>query len=1101
MRTAPLAPDWTLDQGQAEQLSFAALTAFTSIVAPREAVQAEVRSLGVRVTELYDERDLHASAAEFDKALHAMSKVRAEEARALVATWPAVQRFVREFDAATDRKQALRDWTVKPPSWMQETPASGLLWMADLAEENGMSKEAAVLIGTALDEGASPAAFWQLRQDLLKVPEDAAMQRDALRAHIDSHVIARAITTFLDGDPGAALTLLEDFNPGPQERRHAEFVRCQILSASGRIEDAFQLAHVELVDGAPGSAQFVADRLLALGSERTSASHFSLLRRGLELALKVRDEVREWGSRGSSATLTAIQACELLGDVERGLRLASRAPEGEATESEAKDPKIEAKRVTLAARVLSVEQGRLVVEDSRASCARSEAEAILAERSGDRAKAKVHWQQASEQAADPEDIFRIAFHLASHGIVATNISKVENARPELIEEIKLLAQLSTGEPGAMEALRGSASNSRQLVFGLLEHLQSVGDLTVAGKIAADAGERWADPDLWFAATELFHTANEHERAVEAARSAQRSSRADWPRHPRLRQYLLSSLSQLGRWSEAAEEAADLVAEAPSDVGGRWALVTCQVHLGREDEAWRAFAEIGERLTPRDAHEMTVRIHLWRTVEKSHESLPEILDLAERWSDDRSVKLALVGALLFFNGDVPEPLSDRVGDRVRAIMAEYPDVFIPQQFDEDDPLASVQRLVDQLPDMSGLDQRAAGGEAPFGLAPALYHRRLLHTLVSRSTPLFANDADRFEDEVSAARASRRLDGSIDSTAVVSLAYLDEALATRAIGYLGRVVAPLRQRVDANASLDELSSLSTMTVGRAPNGGPSIHRITDEEAADRRDRAARCVALYRALHVVERTGESSIPDLGELLNDFVWAESLDLAVAAPGTALWCDDFRIRQFGSALGVKSFSTSALLEAMRRDGVLAEELAAHAQAVLVTRGLVGGRFDAALAVDAAGLDGWRASGVAAFVAYGPREDDAKPLIDFVATAMKNNLEAPDVVRGWAHSMTLWLVRIGGEENAEANLVMFLRALLQQAWLTGAVFPFIMDGVRDVTDERGLADPLEGALRAHFKTLTLLLEHPMASAVVRGLVQYGTADDRSAATRAILVGG
>lgn len=1098
---AGLAPAWALSAEQARQLAFGMLTAFTSVISPNEVTQAEVRSQGARLEALYDERDVSAGAAEFDAALNAISRVRAHDARALGEIWPAVRRFVRELSASSDRAQLLTDWVASPPSWMGDTPAPALLWMAGVAEDLGCSTDAFVLIDRALDQGASPAAFWRLRRDMQVVPEDAAQQREALRPHLDTHPIARSITFFLDGDPDAALAELDAFQPSPVEQRYVDFLRCQVLLASGQLETALGIAEAELGVGFTGPAQFVADRLLALGSERTSTIHFAHLSRSLELALRVRDEARAWGGRSSAAALTAVQACELIGDLERALRLTRVAPDGEATIQEAAAPRIEEHRLTMAARVLSRVDAQSVIQGAGASAARVEAEALLAERDGDRTRAATLWQQASDMATEPQDIFRIAFHLAGHGTVAANVHQVDGADPELIADVELLAQLNSGVPGAVETLRGSVHRSRQLVYGLLDHLRSAGDMSLAGKVAAEAGERWADPELWFAAAELSHEAGDYEETVTAANNAQRVARADWPRRRHTRQLLMTALTEIGRWSQAAEVAADLLAETPNEPGARWALVTCQVRLGRDREAWSTFSDFPAGLVPRNPHEMTVRIHLWRNVENSSQSLQEILDLADNWPENRSVKLALVGALLFFTGEVPESLVERVGERVRSIIEEYPDVFIQQTFDQDDVEGFVQRMVDMLPDTSTIDENILNGGVPFGLAAAIHHRRLMEVLAARTGPLFANDARRFDDEVVTARGSRSSDVAIDSTAMMTLTYLDEATATLAAGYVGRLRAPLRQRIDAVASLDSLSSLSTVTVGRAPSGGPAVHQITEDEAVARRERVARTVDLYDSVRIVERTWESTIPEIGDSLDDFVWAEALDVAARFHGTVLWCDDFRVRQFATYLGVASVSTSALIEAMRLDRVLPADIADFSQSVLVSRGLVGGRFNAQHAVGAAELDGWRAAGSASYVAFGPQVSDAAAHIQFVATAMSRNIGTPDAIQQWAHSMAMWLVRAGGEENAQANLVMFLRAILLEPWVTAAEFPYVIAGIRDVTGDRELPDPLEAALRAHFQRLTLTLDHPMASAIVRGLVQYSSADDRTVATQAVMTRG
>lgn len=1102
LRIAQLGKHWapTVEQSQ-RFLVEVLLAAYTRSLPSNVATEVQVRGALAELKSYIETHETRASSTEFEAALRSMPLPTADSARALEHTWPAVKRFAREFAAASDRRQALRDWVADRPTWMVGAPAPAVLWVAGLAEDLGLRSEAAGLISEALNDGASPAIYWRVRSGLFAAQETVEEQRSALLPYVELHPAARAIVSFLEGEAKSALEMLAQWEPSsPSERAFHSYLSCQLHVATEDYDSAVQIARADLRIGYARPAQYLAERLLVRGNPRTSAWHFQQLETSLSLAIAVRDSLRTWGGPSGNAVVAAMKAAEVLGQSDRAWSLSQVEPRGEATLEEANKKDVKERALLLAAELRPLEEATQLLDSAPDSLARVQGRALLAERHDDATNAVQCWREAIARAVDPEDILGIGYQLARHGIWAAELEQIKDTLPAEVEELRLLASLNAGTPGELEALRGAARQSRPITFGLVSYLQRSEEYRQAALVAADGGERWGDADLWLVAAREYLRTDQPEPAADAARRALQVRIAGWSNEQTAHLVLIEALSLAGRWSEAADAAAIAMSWSPNSAAACWALVTCQIHLGRIRDAWETYTTIGGRPDPRNVREAAMRIGLWREFEVSEESLRVLFELADRWPESREVKLATAFALLFFPGNLSETGRETVRTRLGALMAELPDVFRLQEFDIEDPVGSLDRMVTDLPDTSEVDRQIGEGSLPFGMAASIHHRGLAEVLVCRTTPLFANDSTRLEEEVSVARGVRTTEIVVDVTAVVALTYLDESLATQLMGYPGAVSAPLRQCLDVAEAVESLGHLSTMSVGRSAGGTAVIHRISDEEATTRHRQALEVQSRFDSMRCIERTWSPRVPELGKDRDDFLWAESLDLAFSNPPQALWCDDLRVRQLGIEFGIPVFSTSALIEAMRRDGVVSDDVATHMQAVLITNGLVGGAFNRSLAETAAELEGWRPGGVATYLAWSPPAEQPESRVRFAFEALRHNVDDPSALQDWSSAVAFWLVRVGGEENAEGNLVVLLRMMFSQQWLTADALPFVLAGIRAISSSRELPDPLENALRLHYQALASVIEPRLASDLLSGLFRSAASDDRSLATRIILTG-
>jgi hypothetical protein len=1095
---APLAPGWQVDAPTAKDLVAVLLGAVTRALPPNQAIEAQVRTATALVQETVREERAAYGDVGFELSLRVVPPLSAETARELSTSWPDVRRLTSELAASGDRKQLIRDWVGNRPNWLQDAPAPALIWMSALAEAHGLLGEAVTLIDEALTAGASPAAYWRLRRAFLQIAKDAAVQKATLTALTAHHPLREALHSFLDEDPGKAIVLLEAWRPAnPYERHFQQFLLAQFQAAAGNLDEALKVARSELDAGHTAASQFVADRLLAQAIDRTSANHFAQLASAFDLAIATRNANRDWSGPSVAAVETAIRAAEALGDGQRAWALTQIS--GEATETESSHPSVRDRAVLIAAETQPIAAAGELVRAAPDSLRRAQALALLAEREDDAEKAQECWLAAMEKASEPEDLLRIGFQLARHGTRSPRLDELRKRHPREVEELQLVADLNSGATGALERIRGGARRNRHLTFGLITYLQNRNDLDQAAQAAEDGASRWADAELWLTAARLWDGAQEYARAESAARNAIREARAEWDEALQAHLLLITSLSAQNKWSEATDAAATAMVRYPRNASAVWGLVLCQVQLGKLEDAWKTYAVFGGRPAARNPREVCVLIRLLQKFDPTEQSLDVILTSQRAWADYEDVKVVTAHALMFFPaGELSENADRKLKERVAELVSDLPHVFVPKTFDEDDPRASLNAMVADLPDTSELERQVSDGTLPFGMAASLAHRSFVETLAIRQGPLHAHNATTFAYEIAAAASARTAAVVIDGSAVMTLSYFEDDIAEQMLGFAASISAPLAHLIDANRARESLAGLSTMTVSRNPDGTARVSSISDEEAQARFDRAGKAAMRLDEIRCVERTWPARIPELGDHLDSFTWLESLDLALDESPQALWCDDARVRQLARGLAVSSFSTSGLIEAMRRERLFENDVAAHLQAVLIQRQLVGGAFDPQLAVTAANLDGWAPRGVAAHLAWAPLDATPEVLIPFAFVAIKHNLQDPEAIQGWTEAIAHWLVRTGGEHGAEKNLVILLRGALLEDWLTPATLPFVLAGIRTITELHSLEDPFEPAITLHYDQLTSLVEPRIASAALRALVSLSPDRDRTAALRIVL---
>ncbi|TDZ78257.1 hypothetical protein DE4585_04094 [Mycobacteroides salmoniphilum] len=1078
------------------------LYCYTRMLSTNQVVELQSSFTAERIGMRLEERDAsrYVGDTTFEQSLQRLSPHRAEEARELASIWPGITQFVHEFVHAADRVSALESWHASPPSWFQSRPSDAIAWFARIANDYGLREIAVATFDDAIRAGATPLAYWRTRQTLTG-SEDVAELAKSLAPYAREDPVARAIVVADADGPGAAAADLREWEPQSAADQALKQSLLSQLVAPQDLNEAVAVSGDGFVHHRSASCGCLNSQyLIHRGSPRRTALEYADLERALEAALKARDAIRLWDGPASRAVELAIIAARLLGRTRLAWTLARTPPDGAATPGEAESEGVRREAATMAAQTNMPELARELAAEADLAT-KYEVEGLIALFSEDKDKSLVNFQSAVGCASTEEDLERLALQVALHGVRSPRLVELHAARRDTVEEIELIADACGGSAAALSILRTRSRSSRVAARALIGLLIEREDTRGAALLAEQAGANWSDPEFDLLAAEMYLGIDEFDSAIRCADEALRVANSSWENALRAHNVKIQAHTIRWQWAPAAKIAMDVLAADPGNTSAVWVLVLCQHQMGQPEQAWKTYTEVGRGLPPRNEHEACIRVDLWRRFERDPAAVQVLTAVLGQFPDSRQVKTEVAKALILLplSGEDALETVENVRSVIAPLLEELRDVFVQKEIDQDDPIGSLDAIVSDLPDTSEQDQQVERGRLPLGMAATMHRRSLTEVLACRShAPVFSGDSELFESEVNAAADAMNARVIVDTTALYALSMLDETSADQLLGCFLQAEVVRAQLIDAIQGVDSLANLSTLRVGRASDGSAVPVVISSEEAETRYIRAQQIRAQFDKIAINDSFEIRNFPELRAPGAHFAWLAATDCSITER-CALWCDDRATRRLASARGVSTFSTHALLRSLRQSGAISGELAFAHEALLIARYFVGLGFRDDWLQRAAEIDGWRAAGAASFVAHcGPTTDPA-PVLDFVMRGVRRNLEEPESLRGWVAIASYWLVDVAGTKDAaQANLVIFLGALLGEPWLESSNLPFVLQGVRDGIGETGVGDPLWGAFEKHYRLLAEQAGWAPAAQRIRDLVALADRDDRVVATAVVL---
>jgi len=546
--------------------------------------------------------------------------------------------------------------------------------------------------------------------------------------------------------------------------------------------------------------------------------------------------------------------------------------------------------------------------------------------------------------------------LVHRSIVQTSIRDLalalSTAWRDLDAALPLLRTLSRQDPSAAEQL--------------VTRLSSAGRTDEAVAACDDAYHSLRQSRLLYLRAEVLLDAERWNDAESAARHAVSEPTATGWQRGRLLTFLGGRAADQANWVEAERHfAAAVRAFTTPRATDVWRLINSQLHQGHHDRA----AGTVLRYTP---EVVTVEhARLWfasmSTVPWEEDVASQALTLALRFSDDAQLSAALLVHIIQAsraddaNDDEPSVQGSVEGlrqsrnggwpgtaevvptdvdprpvvpallhrDALAALNAhvhQHGDVGGVQRLE-----GSVDELVDKVRDLfqarnhQGLREvlnMVRAGRAPLGVVASALGKSYALALIQRAAGVqvaAAADEGEHDLDLEAAGEALGLQVVVDASSLLLSSRLATAATLR--GRFASLILPVPARKDIlRASIEVLGqAASTRTLGWDDGEGKLV--FYEMTARDRAILSERANSMERAAQstISESVSDLTIfPDL-DLLADGPWLGPVQVAMDR-GVALWSDDVVVRQLARSIGVPSFGTPALTEALQSRAIDALE-------------------------------------------------------------------------------------------------------------------------------------------------------------------------------------
>lgn len=1008
----------------------------------------------------------------FAEDLRRLQAWRAEEADALAGEWPPIQNLVHALVLSHDRASTLDAWRTATPPELEKAPGAAWCWLGLFADDHGRRESAVAFVRRGIDMGVADVDYWLARLALMS--DDVHAQpatADEQDAQVPSnHPLSEAIRALRSERWDAAERSLSDWESASRnDAALKSLLRAQAAQGQDEHDRAISILHdtCAQLPEASGVRLILAELLLSRGYRGRTVSRQADYVRALELALQARDTRRQWGGDSSAAVVVAIKASVLSGDTNRTWELTQHGDAGDATVSEASDPRIRQEAAVLAAMTGRVAEATNLLAGLRDPYTEEFVAGHLAAYAEHDAEAEAHWLSAWELAPDSRAQLQIARSLAPLGGALPNIDPLSSEFEEHVAEIRAIHDVMASTPGQrLTKLRAHAHEFEQIAVLLGQELSSLGELAEAAIVLTDAAERWDHPLLMKMSADRYAHAGDYGAAVEACRRAYTMAGSEWPGELETRAIEFRALDALGRDGEQLEVARRMTALAPDNDDARWALVNCLGRRGEPTAAFGALTRNGRPIRPRTADEAKNWIRLLSEADDSPHFLPRALDELNEWRDNEDVAGVFLTVLMFGRPVASDDENGSHVSRLRELTREYVDrfpesrVFREVTFDPDDPLQGIAELLQGPPDpvLEELHQKITTAQLPIGLASEISGRSYAEIVINRASGLvFSNPAG-----TTRSTAHERLDDAgsgavvLDTTAAVSLGALPAAIRDTLMARFARIETTAAAFRDARLAQQSLALRSTAGVAWEPGQErPHVYEVSIELAEAR---AARATDLVETLTRTHRR-EWRVTKFEQLEMDGAWLSAVDFAITHE-LPFWCDDLVLASIARQLGCQSFSTVDFVTASEESGVLTLDESLTAKASLVRDFHVALEFDPAVFDLAASMDDWDAGGAATTLTLPDTWMGREPVLEFFHRGTEQNAERSEAaLSGWITAAAVGFGRLETTPEARGhNLALLLGSIIGRPWMTPARLPTVVRAVRVATRHLAANDPLHDAL-------------------------------------------
>lgn len=1052
----------------------------------------------------------------FDQDLTVLHPWRSAEARGLQESWRPLAGLVHLLVSSGTRAETLRQWADQTPEDLVPAPADVWCWFGVLAADYGAWDAANSYFQRGIEKGAAPSNYWWARSALNSANRGAPEEtiREIANRSQPPHPLATAQLLLLDEQYIECSEVLRDWEPdGPNDRAIKAILLAKCLFGQEDMNGAIavSLDAAKMDPDSSGVMLVASEALLSRGHYGSSDHPLADFAHARELAIRVRDSRRKWSGDSVVAILTAIKASVLSTDLDRAWRLTQAPPDGEATDSERKDPRLRREAAILAAMMGNFDTAQSLAAEFRDPYTTATVNAWMALDANDLQGAQDEWINAWNSAPGNFAKLATAATLAPLGLKMPDLTEIESDHPESVRRIRTIHEVMAGAEDKLSMLRARAPESEQLTVLLAQLLVGQDDHEGAARVLEEGANRFTAPLLMrMSATRYFH-AGLYRDAVRACESALTLAGREWAGELETLMVQFEALEAQDLQTESLAIARRMVGLAPDNLDIRWALVHCLVRRGELADAWAALNYNGEPVQPRGVYDAQNWIALLALYDKSPLFVNRALAVMRGWTDN--IELSGIFLAQIYSGlnrnDVQVHDSDLKA--LHAATAEYtakhPDSTTFRAISvgtTGDPLEAIsQELRDNANDekLRDLLRKVERAELPLGIVSSVLPRSYTETAIKRASGfVYSHDLASESRVADSVLESLGRPVVLDSTAAVALALLDSTLANLTIGSFSSVLSTDQAYRDALAARDVLEMKSTLSVGwndRLQRAVP--YTITDDEAERLASHAAHVVEILTRCN---RRGWPGLKVFPKLDADAGWLNAIDYAVSSK-IGFWCDDAVLRQLAISQGGATFGTVDILRTLSERGIIAPEILEVAEATLIANYHVDLGFDPDVFRLAAQYDGWRAGGAAAALSRAQTWSEPEGTLQFLYEALAANAAAsPIEVQSWTRSAAGGVLKLahGDIDAMTLNLRVLLGRLVNQPWMGPDVLPYVVAAIRAAKEQEGAAadDPLNAVFSGMFANLAKAHGPSIASQILLVTARQLEPADRDTIARVIL---
>ena len=823
-------------------------------------------------------------------------------------------------DPALRQPPALSRLAEQPPGWLQQAGYGAWEVISDFVEAHSLSsldaiRQKAIEAGSPRSgmhlirraEALADAGDTQGAADVMAQVPSGYPLLDTARAHIgfDATGVINAVLSeglHRHDDPELALYSVARLAVAHWRLNRPDLARSVLREANARFPGRAWLLFHE------ANAILSAVDQIGLG---TAGSH-DLLSEAAELAVEARDLFRTWEGPSHLAVAAAMQARTAMEDAEQAAVLGSAPPEGEATDSETASAEVQRK---LAHALLML--GRYEAIDAVSLDQIDPAEAALVRamqaRGRGESTASSKMRRAVAQASDNSRL-RALLGLALfgevdeaqmaevsesdaalfRGVAARNRDELDEARAILAEHW-LDSPIHAGELAAAQHQAGATGDAVETLTGAAEHF----------------GTEW----LRVHAVEMLVDTDQLEEAASIASDALERSPSCGVQH-RLRHLLATVAERRRDWQAMESHTRALVRESPQDEQAGWAVVYALWNQAKYQQAWGFI--VGHDLQPFDEQSAQLMIAVCADADSPEDTAGPLLEIAHMYTDSEVVAGPAIGAVMLGGDRVRLTEAQRVqlNELARDFLERFPDSDILRSLSFSEPEEAVQ-VMSELTRASALHSRefveqVRYGRLPYGLlqrVSGLPYAELLLSVASGSITAIAADQQQRDVERQVAEAALDTVIAVDTSVVATGINADMDVRRLALVFQGvlvgdELIADVRTAVARASQPVEATAFYEPALGRV-----SMALIDEQQRAARAERCQNALEMLSGWQGVT-SGPLPSPVDAQHLELRPWDAAIRVALHRD-CALWCDDLAMRRLAEHLGVPTFGTWALYEAL----------------------------------------------------------------------------------------------------------------------------------------------------------------------------------------------